>query len=104
MSRTATLLASGLVLLALFLGVGRSVQGVGTRRAAEDFTLVWLALSIGNMAIGVIDEGYGIAEEIPYLLIMFVPPAAIATIAWWLTSRKGRSAKRLVWSWFNTPN
>ncbi|MGY1900969.1 hypothetical protein [Nocardia gipuzkoensis] len=88
MSRTATLLVSGLVLLCLFIAVGRSVQGVGVRRAAEDFTLVWLALTIGNMAAGVIDEGYGVREEIPYLLTMFVPPAAIATIAWWLTFRK----------------
>ncbi|MGY2118621.1 hypothetical protein ACW9HR_32335 [Nocardia gipuzkoensis] len=40
------------------------------------------------MAAGVIDEGYGVREEIPYLLTMFVPPAAIATIAWWLTFRK----------------
>jgi uncharacterized membrane protein YwaF len=92
MSRTTTIVIIGLVLCVVFLAVGRLVHRIGVRRAAEDFLLVWLALTVGNMAVGVIDEGYGVVEEIPYLLINFVPAALVATLAWVLDSRaaKGR--------------
>ncbi|NNH70551.1 hypothetical protein HLB23_11880 [Nocardia uniformis] len=85
MSRTTIIIIIGFVLLGLFLLCGSLFGRRGMHRAAEDFLLVWLALVIGNMAVGVIDEGYGVAEEIPFLLINFIPPGIVAAVAWFRT-------------------
>lgn len=85
MSRTTVIIIVGLVLLALFLVVGTLVRAIGIRRATEDFLLVWLALAAGNLAIGVFEAGYGLAEELPIFLLIFavpgVPAIAVRTLA-----------------------
>ncbi|RDI55927.1 hypothetical protein [Nocardia mexicana] len=81
MSRTTVVILVGFVLLAVFVLVGSAFGKRGIRRATEDFLLVWLALVSGNMAVGVIDEGYGFAEEIPFWLLNFLPAAAVAAVA-----------------------
>lgn len=84
MSRTTVIVIVGLILVAGFLAVGANFGKRGIRRAAEDFLLVWGALVLGNMAVGVVDEGYGVAEEVPFLLINFAPAASVAAIARYL--------------------
>ncbi|MFI6044483.1 hypothetical protein ACIA8C_22845 [Nocardia sp. NPDC051321] len=85
MSRTTIIIVVGFVLLGIFLLAGSFFGRRGIHRAAEDFLLVWLALVSGNMAVGVIDEGYGVLEEIPFLLINFTPPGIVAATAWYRT-------------------
>ncbi|WP_107655796.1 hypothetical protein [Nocardia suismassiliense] len=91
MSRTSVIIIVGFVLLAVFLLIGSCFGRKGLHRAAEDFLLVWFALTVGNMAVGVIDAGYGVLEEVPFLLVNFTPPAVVAAVAWYRT----RPAKTL---------
>lgn len=78
MSRTTVIIIVGLVLLALFFAVGHLVKAIGVRRAAEDFLLVWFALAAGNLAVGVLEAGYGLAEELPIFLLIFAVPGVPA--------------------------
>ncbi|MQA61980.1 MAG: hypothetical protein GEU86_10865 [Actinophytocola sp.] len=78
MSRTAVIIIAGLVLFVAFLVVGYLWQTVGVRRAMEDFVLVWFALAVFNMAIGVLEAGYTVGEELPVLLLIFAVPAVPA--------------------------
>lgn len=80
MSRTTVIIIVGLVLLALFLAVGHLVKDIGLRRATEDFLLVWFALAAGNLAIGVLEAGYGLAEELPIFLLIFAVPGVPAIV------------------------
>jgi hypothetical protein len=82
MPRTAVIIVVGLVLLVVFLAAGRRVKAIGVRRAMEDFLLVWFALAAGNLAIGVLEAGYGFAEELPIFLLIFAVPAAPAIAVW----------------------
>lgn len=54
--------------------------------AAAVFLPLWLTLSVVNAAIGVYSAGYRPREEATVLLPVFGVPAAIALVAWWLTS------------------
>lgn len=84
MSRTTVIIMVGLVLLVVFLAVGHFVTAVGLRRAVEDFLLVWFALAAGNLAVGVLEAGYTLAEELPIFLLIFAVPGvpAIAFRLW----------------------
>ncbi|MGW4844385.1 hypothetical protein [Nocardia brasiliensis] len=94
MSRTTVIIIVGFVLLGIFLLVGSFFGRRGLHRAVEDFLLVWLALVSGNLAVGVLDAGYGVAEEIPFFLINFAPPAVVAAAVWYRTKRVGPAARR----------
>lgn len=79
-----SVIAGGIVLLGVFLLFGH-LWGDGSaslRIAAKLFIPVWLAVSVGNMWIGVTKAGYTVAEEMPILLVVFGVPAAVA--AWLL--------------------
>lgn len=78
MSRTATIIIAGLVLLGVFLVVGFLWKAVGLRRAMEDFVLVWFALAVFNLTVGVFEAGYGFGEELPIFLMIFGIPAVPA--------------------------
>lgn len=54
----------------------------------EDFLLVWFALAAGNMAVGVLEEGYGFAEELPIFLLIFAIPGIPAAAVWYSTARR----------------
>ncbi len=88
MSRTTVIIIVGLVLLALFLLIGGTVRRVGVRRAMEDFLLVWFALAAGNMAVGVVEAGYGFAEELPIFLLIFAVPGVPAILVRWWAGRR----------------
>lgn len=80
---TVIVTAVGLGLLGLFVLAGRIVGGAsGAAAGALAFLPVWFVGAGINMYIGVKHAGYGIAEEIPIFLIVFVIPAAAALLAW----------------------
>lgn len=78
MSRTTVIIIAGLVLLLAFLVVGYLWKAVGLRRATEDFVLVWFAVAVFNMAVGVLEAGYSFGEELPIFLLIFAVPAVPA--------------------------
>ena len=81
--RTFIILAGGFALLAVFTWLGRGRAGrTGGAKAAFAFIPLWFALAGINMAIGVVQAGYTVAEEAPIFLLLFVPPAALALFLW----------------------
>jgi len=76
MSHTAIMLLAGLALLvALRLAIRDGA------RATRLFLMLWLAVSIGNLLVGVFHAGYGWAEEAAIGLLVFGVPAAVALVA-----------------------
>ena len=82
---TIMIIAGGLVLLAVFLLVGRAI---GSERravlaaAAKWFIPVWLVASLVNMWVGVSQAGYTVMQEAPIFLVVFGAPAIVAFILW----------------------
>ena len=83
--RTVVIILGGLLLLGLGLA-GSRLTGTGPHAlvtAAKIFVLVWLAIALLNMWIGVARAGYSVAEEFPIFLVIFLIPAGVALfIAW----------------------
>ena len=87
--RTLIIIASGLVLLALFIGVARALASgdkLPVVHALRAFIALWLVLAAGNMWMGVVKAGYGVWEELPVFLVIFGLPAAIAFYIHWRIS------------------
>ncbi|WP_308918027.1 hypothetical protein [Jannaschia sp. LMIT008] len=79
------ILTAGLILLALFIGVGHLRGGVaGRAQAAKWFIPVWFVLALTNVGVGVVSAGYTVMQEAPVFLVTFAVPAAIA---WWIGRR-----------------
>ena len=88
---TVMVIGGGLVLLAVFILIGRQFGGGGTASAATAalwFIPFWLLASAVNLSIGM-RHGYSFAQELPIGLAVFGVPAAIAAAIWW---RFGRGA------------
>jgi hypothetical protein len=85
---TVIVIVGGLILLGLFMLVGRyfdrSTSAVA--HGALWFIPVWLAVTGFNLSIGV-RRGYSIPEELPLALLVFVAPAAVAAIVWFRLTR-----------------
>ncbi len=84
--RSLLIMIGGLVLLGIGLLVGRWIGGAGTHAmatVAKPFILVWLAIALLNMWVGVSRAGYSVAEEFPIFLAIFVIPAGVALLVWW---------------------
>ncbi|MES4611793.1 hypothetical protein ACVWV0_003122 [Ewingella americana] len=83
--RTLLFLLSGYLLLALFYLV---VKLFSRRTPALNgwglwtFIVVWLGVALANMLGGVLQAGYGVGEELPIMLLIFLPPAALAFYLW----------------------
>jgi hypothetical protein len=79
-------LASGLLLMASLLIVAKLFSehfpSAPNLAIALGLTL-WLAVTAGNMWIGVSKAGYAVSEELPILLLLFAVPAAVALLARW---------------------
>jgi hypothetical protein len=84
---TIMVIAGGLVLLGLFLLVGRLAGGLAARTALW-FVPVWLLAAAINMWIGVNRAGYSVAAEAPIFLVVFAVPAAVALLARWMLARR----------------
>lgn len=88
---TVMVIGGGLVLLAVFILVGRQVGGgtaAAAAKAAVWFIPFWLLAAAANLSIGM-RHGYSFTEELPIGLVVFGVPAAIAAAIWW---RFGRGA------------
>lgn len=86
---TIMVIGGGLVVLAVFLLVGRSLGDRSVAAAATAalwFIPVWLIAAAVNLWIGV-RHGYSVAEELPIGLVVFGLPAAVALLFWWRFSR-----------------
>jgi hypothetical protein len=88
--RSAIIIGAGLVLLAIFVLIGRFVGSPvasAMARAALYFLPVWFIAAAVNMWLGVAKAGYSVAEEAPIFALIFAVPAAVALIVWWHYSR-----------------
>ncbi len=82
---TVSVIAGGLVLLALFSGAGWAWRKApGLRSGAAAFVPVWLGIALVNMWIGVSRAGYTVAQELPILAVIFAVPALAA----WIVRRR----------------
>ena len=70
---------------AWLLPLPRRLAALGT--AALWFVPAWFVGAGINMAVGVIEAGYSVAEELPIFLLVFAVPAAVAGIVWWKFGR-----------------
>ena len=88
---TLKVIAIGFALLGVCLVVGRLMGGAGQSpllaRSALAFVALWFVGAGINMWLGVSRAGYSVAEEVPYFLVVFLIPAAIALLVWWRYSR-----------------
>jgi uncharacterized membrane protein YwaF len=81
-------IGGGLVLLALFVLVGKQGGLRSASKAALWFIPVWLLAAIANLWMGVSRAGYTVAQELPFLLLVFGVPAAMAAVIWQRFSRR----------------
>jgi len=83
------IIAAGLVLLGLFVGIGHLRGGAaGRARAARLHIPIWFVLALINVTIGVVSAGYTVMQEAPVFLVTFGVPAGLAFII----SRRGARA------------
>jgi hypothetical protein len=81
----------GLVVLALFLFMARLIRSRGHAvDGASAFIWVWLLASVANGAVGVLQAGIPLMNEIAAFLVIFGIPAAVA---WYLSRRTVVPAK-----------
>lgn len=82
--RTLLIIVGGILLFGGGALIARWGGGNGAMvTVSKVFLPVWLAVALANMWIGVSRAGYSVAEELPIFLLIFVVPAAIASIIWW---------------------
>jgi hypothetical protein len=90
MAHTIKVILLGFVLLGLCLLAGRLLASpglVGLATAAKIFIPLWLLGAGINMWLGVTKAGYSVRDEIPYFLVVFAVPAAVAAILVWRLTR-----------------
>ena len=76
---TIMIIFAGLVLLAVFVVFAR-IASTPFTRLLPVYLIVWLACAGINMWVGVSQAGYSVMQELPFLLIVYVIPAAIAVL------------------------
>ena len=84
--RTGLFLLSGFLLLVASIILGRLFSANypgGTTLATVLFVVIWFAVALANMWIGVARAGYSVAEELPIFALIFGVPAAIAIFVRW---------------------
>lgn len=82
--RTVVIIVIGLVLLAVWLLVTRSVtegEAETVRATVWAFSAVWFVAAAINLWIGVSQVGYSFLEELPIFLVISSIPAALALLA-----------------------
>lgn len=87
---TVIVMGGGFVLLAAFLLVARFAgdgSALALATAAKWFVPAWFVGAGINMAVGVLQAGYSVAEELPIFLLIFAVPAAVAGLLWWRFAR-----------------
>ena len=87
--RSVLIIVGGLLLLGLFILVGRWLGGATNQSmalAAKLFLPVRLVAALINMWIGVSRAGYSVTEELPIFLAIFGLPGLAAVFLWWKLS------------------
>jgi len=87
---TVLVTAGGFVLLAVFLLAGRLLgdgSAAALAMAAKVFIPAWFVGAGIHMAVGVIQAGYSVAEELPIFLLVFALPAVVAGLVGWRFGR-----------------
>lgn len=90
MAHTIKVIAGGLALLAVCLLIGRWVgptPAAGLATAVKVFVPLWLVAAGINMWVGVSKAGYSVAEEVPFFLVVFAVPTAVAFLVLWRATR-----------------
>ncbi|MDR3669843.1 MAG: hypothetical protein P4L36_03310 [Holophaga sp.] len=80
--RTSLFILGGFALWAVMLASARFF-GIAQRTALLAFALLWCAVAVANMWMGVARAGYSIREELPICLLVFLLPAGFAFLAEW---------------------
>jgi len=75
--RTLLFILGGSALGAM-MQAGARCFGGSTKTAALAFTLIWCAVAVANLWIGVARAGYSIREELPIFLLIVLPPIGVA--------------------------
>ncbi len=84
--RTGLFLLSGFLLLAASLILGKLFSAnypSATTVATVIFVVLWFAIALVNMWVGVAKAGYSVAEELPIMALIFGVPTVIAVLARW---------------------
>lgn len=87
--RTLLIIVLGLILLALWIGVARALSGgdhLQVMKAVRTFIGLWFVVALANLAIGVLQAGFGLIDELPIFLLVFGIPASAALFFNWKTS------------------
>ncbi len=79
---TLSMVVAGLALLLVFHLARRSfARSRGALRLHISlFLVVWLAVSLANLLVGVFSAGYPLTAELPILAVVFAVPAAAALL------------------------
>jgi putative effector of murein hydrolase LrgA (UPF0299 family) len=86
---TLKIILGGFLLLAVCLLLGRWIAGTTHAVVAatiECFLVLWLAVALINMWVGVSKAGYSVKDELPIALVVFAVPAVVAAVIWWRVS------------------
>ena len=84
--RTAIIIACGFLLWAACVAAAKLVPGsTGTSltTATIVFVVIWFFAAAANLWLGVSKAGYGVAEELPIFLLIFLLPSAVAVVVRW---------------------
>jgi len=90
MAHTIKVIAIGFGLLAICLLIGTRVgtpTATGLATGAKVFIPLWVIGAGINMWRGVTKAGYSVAEELPFFLLVFGVPAAVAVFLVWRLTR-----------------
>jgi hypothetical protein len=83
---TLKVILGGFVLLGVCLLLGHWIGGAAATVVATTikcFLVLWLAVTLVNMWVGVSQAGYSIKDEAPVALLVFAAPAIVAIVIWW---------------------
>ena len=83
--RTLVFVVGGLFLFLLLLFTTQRSDKAAVVRTCLIFIGIWFLVALGNLIYGVTQAGYSLAEEAPIAAVIFLPPAAVASIVYWRT-------------------
>jgi len=86
--RTLLFIVGGFFVYFLLLLTTNRADQSAVARISLIFIVGWFVVAVGNMIYGVTQAGYGVAEELPIALLIFVPPAIPAGVLWWRNRRE----------------
>ena len=80
--RTLLFIVGGFFVYFLLLLTTNRSDKVAIARISLVFIVGWFVVAVGNLVYGVTQAGFGVPEELPIALLIFVPPAIPAAVLW----------------------